>query len=166
MFTNIVLIIVTAYLIAQLLKSGVPQKGKEFLDMTRDSAKQLGGRGTVHALIDGLFDGGKAAKRLVEDKAVAAKRVASQKAAGLKPADYKYDATSGELIVFVTKGEDLVLGRDEHGRTYALEMSVTGRATELNSKALERKLRYLRNKQRLSDAQERAIKDWFLKERK
>lgn len=157
MLTNIMLMIVVAYIVAKLLKGGTLGKVQELLGLVAQSTKAQGPRGTAHAVLDGLFDGGKAARGW----AAGATNTVKNKAAGLRPSDYRFDADSGELILHVTKQQDLCVGRNDDGTTYAYLFDASGGEVVLNQRAFTRQVKYLERKGKLSDAQATALKDFL-----
>lgn len=165
MFTQLLCLIVIAYIVVKFLRSGTLPKLLELLNMTKSSVKQRGGRQTTHDLIDGLFNSSGAAKAWASDKVGGARQRIKTKASGLRADDYVYDAERGELVLFLSKESDLVIGRKPGGALYAYKVDLSGAETELTKKAFDRQVAYLQRKGKLSATQERALKDFIRTQR-
>lgn len=161
--TQIIMLIILAYIVSRIVRSPITarvvRRAMEFAGITAKSVKAKGGRGTAHAIVDGIFDGwGRAA--------VSAKKGSQQvggKVKGLKPKDFAFN--DGELTIFISRSEDLVIGRHPDGSFYAYSITASGVETELTSRALQRRIAYLQRKGKLSSEQERQLKAFFKRAR-
>lgn len=161
MFANIVALLVVAFVLAKLVKGGYFVKVFEFLGLVKESAQKNGARGTAHSIIDGLFNNADTIKGAVKNGAKKVTGTAKAKAAGLKPQDYEFNPDTRELTLFLSKTQDLVLGRRADGRIYSILVDVNGTEMELTKKAFERQVNMLLRKNKLSESQARAMKDFM-----
>lgn len=166
MFANIIALLVVLYVISRIVKAGYLTKLAEFLGLVKTSVKTKGGRGTTHDVVDAIFNNADGIKSAVKAGAGKVTGVAKTKVEGLKAQDYEFDAKTGELIIFLSREQDLVLGRNSAGNVYAIEVNVNGTEVELNAKAFERRINKLVRAKKLSDSQQRALKDFMILGRK
>lgn len=166
MFADIIAILVIVVLVSHFIKGGHVDGFLKFFGLARESAKKQGARGTVHAVVDGVFNNADNITKAIKSGASKASGFTQEKVQGLKAQDYEYDASRRELTIFLSRTQDMVLEAVDGGGFKAFLINLDGKEIELDKRAFERQINMLSRKGKLSDSQAKAMKDFMAMGRK